>query len=255
MNQINISYSLNEKDLECSICYNPIQPRIYTCTNCFTLYLCEECYVKSGSCPSCRNKTLYHHKQLERMIEWSNCTNTNCPIQLLPWALTSHLECCEYQPIPCPFCSNPTTIDTISTHLKECPESEWAERNSNETSGSLPRIKFKSRSTLTLDMIDWNMNLSIALPNAIVFISKKKRIGVLSDEKVHCHFQERDDVCWTQTILTISPMTLRTLNMNKFKFPVIPSDVYSISIETTKADDEISLDSIDSYSHTNQEEN
>ena len=105
MNQINISYSLSEKDLECAICYNPIQPRIYSCTNCFTLYLCEECYNKSTKCPSCRNKTLYHHKQLEQLIQWDKCTNTNCPVQLLPWGLACHLDCCEYQPIPCLFCS------------------------------------------------------------------------------------------------------------------------------------------------------
>jgi hypothetical protein len=258
MTHVNISYNLNEKDLECSICYNPIQPSIYSCINCFTMYLCEECYKKTIKCPSCRNKTLYHHKQLEHFIQWDKCTNTNCPVQLLPWGINSHLECCEYQPLPCPFCSSPTTVDTISSHLKECLESEWVERNSNDTSGSLetlPRIQFKSLSALTIDMNEWNMNLFISLPKAIILISKDKRVGIISEGKVDCYFQERDDICWTQTALTISPMTLRTLNNNKSKLPVIPSNVDVIGIRTTTAEDEISLDSMESFPDDIQEEN
>jgi hypothetical protein len=201
---------------------------------------------------------LYHHKQLEQFSQWNKCTNTNCPVQILPWALTSHLECGEYQPLPCPFCSTPTTIDTISNHLKECPESGWVERNSNDTSGSLetlPRIQFKSLSALTIDMNECIINLFISLPKAIVLISKEKKIGIISKGKVDFYFQEKDDICWTQTVLTISPMTLRTLNNNKSKLPVIPSSVGVIGIRTTTADDEISLHSMESLPDTIQEEN
>jgi hypothetical protein len=65
----------------------------------------------------------------------------------------------------------------------------------------------------------------------------------------------KDDICWTQTALTISPMTLRTLNNNKSKLPVLPSNVDVIGIRTTTADDEISLDSMESLPDDIQEVN
>jgi hypothetical protein len=50
-------------------------------------------------------------------------------------------------------------------------------------------------------------------------------------------------------------MTLRTLNNNKSKLPELPSNVDVIGIRTTTADDEISLDSIESIPDDIQEVN
>jgi hypothetical protein len=66
---------------------------------------------------------------------------------------------------------------------------------------SLEALPRKSLSALTIDMNEWNMNLFISLPITIVLISKEKRIGVLSEEKVDFYYQERDDICWTQMLL------------------------------------------------------
>jgi hypothetical protein len=182
MNKLNISYKLSEQDLECGICYTPIHPPIYSCCSSFTLYLCQECRLKTIKCPSCRSNTLYHHKQLEQLISWSSCVNEGCSAQLLPWAFTSHLEICEYSPTRCLFCHESTT--TYLAHLKECSDCEWIEKNSNETAGSLNTlIRFQwtpSLKEITIDLHDWNENMAIILPKVIIFISKERTVGVIT---------------------------------------------------------------------------
>jgi hypothetical protein len=56
---------------------------------------------------------------------------------------------------------------------------------------SLEVLPRKSLSALTIDMNEWNMNLFISLPKVIILISKEKRIGIISEEKVDFYFHER----------------------------------------------------------------
>ena len=249
MNHLTISYQLSEQDLECAVCYTPIYPPIYSCCSCFTLYLCRDCNVKTDKCPSCRSNSIYHCKQLEQLITWSLCDNKGCGARLLPWAVKSHLENCEYSPGPCVFCSESTT--SFTSHLKECTECEWIEKNSNETSGSLNTlVRFqltRSLREITINLQDWNENLAIVLPKAIIIISKGKTVGVLSkDSKVDCYYSECNQVCMTQTILTINNMTLKELNEQKYILPVIPTNTQSICFKLAPVDDDISISSFNS---------
>ena len=120
--EVEVTYKLHSKDLECCICYDVITTPIIQCLSGGSYFVCSTCLVKSNKhCPICRSSKLFHNIQLERNIKGQMipCQYKDCPRLLFSkWAKDEHEENCLYKMSKCPCSDEHISIRTMANHYK-----------------------------------------------------------------------------------------------------------------------------------------
>lgn len=198
--KIIIQHTIHIDDLRCIICLEFVHPPFYQC-NGGLHFVCPCCSskLKSDSCPSCRENTLFKNILLERDLcqYLPECPHSLCTNTLFEWDLINHVEACVYAASKCYLMLKP---EDFKNHLTmECEGLKWAEKNNQETKGSVQLLSHLRWNTNGFKVI----NLHKLASDFVVFLNEAMFLVKRSEEN------------WTIVVLSANSMRIDAY----FKYP------------------------------------
>lgn len=139
MNEINVTFRLDDENTQCPICFSTVTTPLIQCFNA-PHFVCLTCFKKcrrKGYCAQCRTTRLFHNKFLERSIkhQMRACINEGCSVFLFPWD-EEHENECRYKQSKCQFCDGMISKASIKQHFKEECQIPWIDESDPKNGSS-----------------------------------------------------------------------------------------------------------------------
>jgi hypothetical protein len=242
MNEITVSFKLNEDDLKCVICYETDSTPLIHCYNGFH-FVCMMKY--SRNCPMCKVSRVYHNVLFEKQLknQMVKCGNEGCKRQLFQWSKDEHQSECPHTKTPCPCCGEEITMKSMNKHFKTGCKILWADHGGKEGDSCSAGLKGHFR----ISQDGYKFNVQDIRKSFVVIWHKvttlfercesehcwKIRVfshnGSTDDVDVNYWFPKETDSYDRKIKLSIKP--LLTINEKSASFPRIPFEAEEVNFE------------------------